>query len=112
MKKLKVTVEGQVYEVEVEPIDAPQMSSPSPAPKTAASSGGGDGEEVVSPLAGKVVEIMVREGDEVAEGDTLIVLEAMKMNTHVSASLAGTVGTIHVGPGDMVEEGRALVTIA
>lgn len=110
MKKLKVTVDGQEYEVEVEELDAPetssQLSTASSVPVEA-----GEGEDVTSPLAGKVVEIKVAVGDHVSEGDTLLVLEAMKMNTLVNATLSGVVTSINVSPGDMVEEGQALATI-
>ena len=108
MKNLKVTVDGQVFEVEVEALDSAEESS-SPA----ASSGppAGDGEDVPSPLAGKVVEVEVSVGDHVSEGETLLVLEAMKMNTLVSAPKSGSVVAIHVAAGDMVEEGQGLVSV-
>ena len=109
MKTLKVTVDGQVYEVEVEALDASEAGSVPVAAPPAAS---GDGEDVPSPLAGKVVETIVSVGEKVAEGDTLLVLEAMKMNTLVSVPNAGTVVAVHVSAGDMVEEGQALVSIA
>lgn len=110
MKKLKVTVDGQVYEVEVEALDAPaseDLGSGAVVKPT-----GGSGKKVPSPLAGKVVELKVAEGEAVEAGDTILVLEAMKMNTLVSASESGTIGSILVAAGDMVEEGQGLVTIS
>jgi glutaconyl-CoA/methylmalonyl-CoA decarboxylase subunit gamma len=102
MKKLKVTVDGRSYAVEVEALDSPE-SGDSPVAAPAPSSGAA----VESPLAGKIVEVQVA----VQEGDTLLVLEAMKMNTLVSSTASGSVVSINVGAGDMVEEGQALLTI-
>lgn len=126
MKKLKVTVEGKVYEVDVEILDdggqqayvppsRPTQSSSAaaaPAPTAAAPQpAAGDG-EIPSPLSAVVVSIDVKEGDSVKEGDQLITLEAMKMNTLVTAPVAGTVGSILVGPGDAVEEGQGLLKLS
>lgn len=125
MKKLRVTVDGKVYDVLVEILDegpagappppAPVVTSagvsapaPSSAPPAAASAAPG---EVPSPLAGKVVAVDVEVGAQVAEGDLLITLEAMKMNTYIYAPRAGVVSAIHVAPGDAVEEGQGLVAI-
>lgn len=128
MKRLRITIEGKTYEVDVEVVGeenvgggrawpavsvrsaaaaTPPPPPPSPsAPPPAAALG-----DVVSPLAGTVVSIDVKSGQKVAEGDKLITLEAMKMNTIVSAPAAGTVSTIHVHPGDSVEEGRPLISL-
>lgn len=126
IRKLRITVAGKVYEVEVEVLDDTGRQGPAnpapparvasasvSAPASPSSSGapaGGAG-AVPSPLAGKVVSISVKAGDSVAQGDTVIVLEAMKMNTLVTAPAAGTVSEILVKPGDAVEEGQALLTI-
>ncbi len=111
MKKLRVTVQGKSYDVTVELLGdavatpAPVPASAAPAPDT------GGGNEVPSPLAGKVVSIGVQVGQKVNEGDELMVLEAMKMNTHVYAPGAGTLTAILVQPGDNVEEGQSLATL-
>ena len=131
MKRLRITVEGKSYEVEVELLDegfaapaAPRPASsgstrvsapvaaPKPVapPKPAASTGGGAG-DVASPLAAIVVSVDVAVGDTIEEGQKVVTLEAMKMNTIVSASAAGTVKAINVAAGDAVEEGQALVSI-
>ena len=70
------------------------------------------GASVTSPLAAMVVSIDVAIGDVVEAGQTVITLEAMKMNTIVSAPSAGTVSAIHVSASDAVEEGQAMVTLA
>ncbi len=129
MKRLKVTVEGKTYEVEVEFLDE---GAPSSAPRRASSSGGsrvfapvaaakpkaaapvaaGSGGAVPSPLAAVVVSIDVNVGDAIVEGQKLITLEAMKMNTIVAAPAAGTVKAVLVAAGDGVEEGQALIEVA
>jgi len=131
MKRLKITVEGKTYEVEVEMLDddgQPVASAPAPrraaprraaaaaapppaaaaAPKPATASASGD---VPSPLSAVVVSVDVQVGQQVNEGDKLITLEAMKMNTIVNAPSAGTVKAIHVSSGDAVEEGQGLVAL-
>lgn len=133
MKTLRITIEGQTYEVTVEdtssysahvPTSAPAPVQPAPAPAPVAvarpapapvaapaPAAAGEG-DVVSPLAAVVVEVNVAAGQKVAAGDKLITLEAMKMNTFVNAPAAGTVGAVHVKAGDAVEEGQALVKIS
>ena len=130
MKRLKVTVEGKTYEVEVEmlgddgqpaPVAPTSKKSPprrvsasatpaaaAPAPKAAAAASPGD---VPSPLSAVVVSIDVQVGQSVNEGDKLITLEAMKMNTIVNAPTSGTVNQIFVEAGSSVEEGQALVSL-
>lgn len=132
MKKLRITINGKTYDVDVEILSeegtpataeparraAPRPSAaatpapaaaPAPAPAPAAGGGAGD---VPSPLAGLVVSVDVKVGDTVTEGQKLVTLEAMKMNTIVSASTGGTVKAIHVGQGDAVEEGQSLLSLA
>jgi methylmalonyl-CoA carboxyltransferase small subunit len=125
MKKLRITIADKVYDVAVEVLDdaaagPPAVSNPAPvtsasveAPASAltpASSGGGAG-SIASPLAGKVVSIEVNRGAHVEEGQNLIVLEAMKMNTYVTAESAGTVSDIFISAGDAVEEGQPLIAV-
>lgn len=82
---------------------APQPSSAQPA--------GGPG-AITSPMTGVIDQVLVQEGASVAEGDTIIVLEAMKMYIDVMASTAGTVSGIAVKPGDSVKEGQQLLSIS
>lgn len=127
MKRLKVTVDGKVYDVTVEVLDdgalppavpAPAMPAPAApaaplpaAPAPARSAGTGAPGEIKSPLAGKVVSIEVRAGQAVNEGQQVMTLEAMKMNTYIFAPATGTVGEICVHPGDAVEEGAVLMIV-
>lgn len=127
MKKLRVTVEGKAYEVLVEILDEPGLQAAAPRPVVAAptapaaasspaitstpapaASGPGD---VPSPLAGKIVSIDVKIGQQVEEGAQVATVEAMKMNTYIYAPKAGAVSAILVNPGDGVEEGTALLRI-
>jgi biotin carboxyl carrier protein len=132
IKKLRVTVDGKPYEVTVEMADesansapalpaapaqapvnivrstAPAAAAPDSTPASHAHAGPG---EVPSPLAGRVTAIVVTPGQEVKAGDHLLTLEAMKMNTIVSATTAGKVIAITVAVGDAVSEGQALVKV-
>lgn len=76
-----------------------------------ASSGSAKGEEVKAALPGNILRIEVEEGDEVAEGDVLLVVEAMKMETEIKSPKAGTVNAIEVAQGDKIVTGQTLVVI-
>jgi biotin carboxyl carrier protein len=65
-----------------------------------------------APMPGTVLRVDVHEGEDVAEGQALVVLEAMKMELAVSAPAAGTVAAVLVAPGDLVSRGQALVELA
>lgn len=70
------------------------------------------GKPVVAPLPGTINEIKVKVGDKVKTGDTVVVLEAMKMQNNIDAETSGTITSINVNKGDAVMEGDTLVTIA
>ena len=80
-------------------------ASTSSAPTAAA------GKPVVAPLPGTINEIMVKVGDKVNAGDTVVILEAMKMQNNIEAETSGTITSINVNKGDAVMEGDTLVTI-
>jgi len=120
--RLRIIVDGQEHFAEVEEENPSQAAAPSPArsrasvPRPAAApprhlAGGGSG-TVLSPLPGQVLSITVKEGDTVAVGDKLLVLEAMKMENVISAEVAGTVRSIRVQARDKVETGQVLLEIA
>ena len=67
---------------------------------------------VVAPLPGTINEIKVKVGDKVNAGDTVVILEAMKMQNNIEAETSGTITSINVNKGDAVMEGDTLVTIA
>jgi biotin carboxyl carrier protein len=70
------------------------------------------GNDVVSPMHGAIVELSVKAGDEVAEGQVVAVIEAMKMMNEIRAHRAGSVATVHVQKGTTVEAFAPLVTLA
>jgi oxaloacetate decarboxylase alpha subunit len=71
-----------------------------------------EGRTMPAPLAGNIIKLFVNVGDEVHEGDVLLLLEAMKMETQISAPCAGTISSIEVKSGDAVMVGKILLTIA
>jgi biotin carboxyl carrier protein len=82
-----------------------------PAAQPAApAGGGGEGGSLPSPIAGIVVEVKVAVGDTVSANDTVVVLEAMKMNTNVAAGTSGKVKSIAVKPGEAVKQSQVLMT--
>ena len=85
-----------------------ESSAPITKPAAAAASG----KPVVDPLPGTINEIKVKVGDKVNAGDTVVVLEAMKMQNNIDAETSGTIASINVNKGDAVMEGDTLVTIA
>ena len=132
--KLKITVDGKMYEVDVEvaqpehpiygvggyfpmsparvPAPAPAAVRPSPSPEAAeAGATAVVNEEKVcrSPISGIVVRITAQVGQQIQVGDGVLVLEAMKMETDITAPVAGKVGTIRVKVGDSVKGGQVLV---
>ncbi len=84
---------------------APAASSPAPAPT-------GGGEPVPAPLGGNIFKVLVSPGDVVEEGDVMIILEAMKMETEVRAPKAGTIGEVFIKVGDAVSVDDEMLTIA
>ncbi|MCW3158967.1 biotin/lipoyl-containing protein [Micropruina sonneratiae] len=118
--KLKVTVNGVAYdvEVEVEEQERPSLGAvviggggAAHAPTTA-SVKAASANSVVAPLSGVVARILVAEGDAITEGQVLLVLEAMKMETEITAPSSGKVGSILVGERDSVQGGEPLIELA
>ena len=133
--KYKVTLKNKVYEVEVEqgeamlvdeydavaPVPAaapvaaapvavaPTAAAPAAAPAPAAVAAG---DAVKSPMPGNILKILVTQGQQVKEGDVLIILEAMKMENEIVATKSGSVAQILVTKGQVVETGSPLIVIA
>jgi 3-methylcrotonyl-CoA carboxylase alpha subunit len=80
--------------------------------RTGGTSGGVRSPRVTAPMPGKVLAVRVEVGQKVAAGDPLVVLEAMKMETIVSADAAGQVKEVHVAAGAMIEPGQVLIVLA
>jgi len=109
-----INVNGQNYVVQVtEGGDISSVASAPAAPAAApAAPAAGSGEPVPAPLAGNIWKVQVAAGQVVQEGDVLVILEAMKMETEVRAARAGTVVSIDVKEGDAVQVGDSLLTLA
>jgi len=129
--KMKITVHGVAYEVDVEILDddqgaypagplpvynnhsqpqQPQTTSPLPErPKAKRPTGGGGSGSVTSPIAGIVLDVQCRKGDDIKEGDIVMILEAMKMKTSIAAPADGKVKNIPVSKGENIREGQTLI---
>lgn len=109
-----VKVDGQIYTVEVGPQG--QLSSIAASQSQAAQSSSvpasNNAEAVPSPLAGNIFKVNVQAGSEVLEGDVLVILEAMKMETEIRAARGGIVQDLHVKEGDAVTVGAPLLSLA
>ena len=114
-----ITVDGNEYVVKVDDGgDVTQLAAVNGAPTSlggaaaaAAPVAAGGGDPVGSPLAGNIFKVMVQPGDQVAEGDLVIILEAMKMETEIRAPKAGTIGSVSAKEGSAVKVGDTLYTI-
>jgi len=130
-KSAQVTVNGASYAVEIEKgaEEAPRSLDSARDDKKGArddkpvistkdevrvekSAPAGPGTKVESPLPGVVIEVSVKEGQAVRQGQKVAVLEAMKMENEIAATADGTITAIHVSKGDSVLEGAPIVTIA
>ena len=118
----KVTVNGAEYNVEwekpveekpvvkVQPVVAKPTAAPAPAAKPAAAAPAG-GYSIKTPLPGVIIDVKVNVGDAVAKGQTVVVLEAMKMENNINADRDGKVAAIQVAKGDTVADGAVLVVL-
>ena len=110
-----VKVDGQVYEVEVGPqgqlTSVTPTNQPAAAPVPTPQATVSNAEVVPAPLAGNIFKIVAQSGSDVAEGDVLLILEAMKMETEVRAARSGKVHDLHVKEGDSVAVGSPLLSL-
>ena len=118
----KVTVNGAEYNVEwkkpveekpvvkVQPVAAKPAAAPAPAAKPVAPAPAG-GHSIKTPLPGVIIDVKVNVGDTVAKGQTVVVLEAMKMENNINADREGKVAAIQVAKGDTVADGAVLVVL-
>ena len=121
--KLKITVDGKLYEVDVEASE-PELARPAPvgaaarvpayAPVAPPPRQNGkpvaDGAKVCkSPIAGTVVRVLAQPGQAIQVGDVLLVLEAMKMETNITAPVAAKIAAINAKAGEAVQSGQVVV---
>ena len=121
--KANVTVNGKSYQVELDRQVKPAVSKPvvarpaatpaaapaaAPAPKAAPAAGGAG---IKAPLPGVILDIKVKVGDAVSKGQTIAILEAMKMENNINADREGTVVSINVEKGQSIAEGTDIITL-
>ena len=123
LRSFNVFVDGDYFTVEVEekggvprvrsvqPAPAVQTAAPQPAAAPSESEAGVDGTPLTAPMPGMVVRIEKQVGDAVQEGETVLVLEAMKMENALTAPASGTIKEIRVGSGDTVKKDAVLCVI-
>ena len=119
----QVEVNGVPYKVEIEaakaaPVKVVSAPKAAAAPRTASGekvisrpAAGAKGASIVAPLPGVVLSIPVKVGDQVKASDTVLLLEAMKMENAIHAGRDGRIASIAVNPGDSVLEGAVLITL-
>ncbi len=114
-RKFKIKIDGKVFEAEVEEVGGEKAvqatatkaapAPPSPLPQA------GSGNSIVAPMPGKILSIKVKKGQQVNAGDTVLILEAMKMEQEIKSSISGTVSEIPVSEDDTVKKDQPLVIL-
>ena len=116
VESYRVSVNGTQYDVVVGPGDAdisqitPVAAAPAAAPTATAPPSTG-GTEIRAPLAGSVIDILVAVGDPVSDGDPVMIVEAMKMETEIRANASGKIQSIAINKGDAIQADQSLMTI-
>ena len=120
MKVYKIKVNGKAYRVELEAIEETKSEAPVPSkeePKVEekkaapAASTTTDGREVLSPIQGNVVKVLVKPGDKVSKGTVLLIIEAMKLENEVVSPYEGEVAEVLVGKGQNVAAKERIIVI-
>ena len=117
MKLYRVKVNGKVYEVELEAVSEKEGSvtasgTPAPAAQPASAPAASGSKTIDAPIAGKVLSIKVNVGDTVKKGQTVAVIEAMKLENEVPATAEGKVAAIKVSAGTVVNNKDVLIVLA
>lgn len=114
IKVYKIKIEDKVYEVELESISEKEGSIeiPKKLEKEEISNTSSNGEKVLAPMQGVVLSVNVNKGDKVNKGDTLVILEAMKMENPILSPISGTIESINISKGETVNSGAVMITIS
>jgi len=107
---MRVEIDGRRVPVRIWGEDLRTPPAP-PAISARGSGSGAAGDVIVAPMQGTILQVMVEPGQRVVTGDTLFILEAMKMENHISASHEGTVAEVMISKGDVVETGQPMMAI-
>ncbi len=129
--KLRITIDEKTYEVEVDVAETEHASLPpaypvgsarltgsaaSPPPAVPKGKDAGDADSETkrcrSPVSGTIVKVLVSAGATIQAGDSLLLLEAMKMETNITAPLAGVIAAVNVKAGEHVQTGDVLIEFA
>lgn len=117
MKKYKIKVNGKLYEVELEAvtetnekIEAPKETKKEEA-KPVAPVASGKGQNILAPIGGKIIDFKVQVGDTVKKGQTVAIIEAMKLENEVASEFEGTVKEIKVTKGAMVQNQDVIIVL-
>jgi len=113
IESYRVSVNGIEYDVVVGPgnADISQLAPVTAAPAPASPAGTSGGTEIKAPLAGSVIEVLVSAGQQVEDGDPVMIVEAMKMETEIRSHVSGSVQSIAVNKGDAIKTDQLLMTI-
>lgn len=117
IRKFTIKIDGKVFEAEVEEIGgstpaAAATAAPRPAaPVSQQVISSGSGNAVIAPMPGKIVTVKVKKGQQVQAGETVLILEAMKMEQEIKSNTSGVVNEILVNDGDTVKKEQALIFI-
>jgi glutaconyl-CoA/methylmalonyl-CoA decarboxylase subunit gamma len=118
-RKFRIKIDGKVFEAEVEEIGGETLSQtapkpqaaqkPAPVPQTPISPASGN--SIIAPMPGKIIAVKVSKGQQIKQGDVVIILEAMKMEQEIKSPLSGSIADIFVAAGDTVRKEQALITV-
>ena len=112
MKNYRVTVNGVAYDVVVEELGVnPYAPAPMAAPAPVAAPAAAGSVKVEAPMGGTVTKVLVKVGDAVKSGATLLTFEAMKMEQEIKAPADGTVASVNISQGATMNQGDLLVSL-
>ena len=112
MKVYRIKVNGKVYEVEVEAVDEiERKAEPTPVKEEVKAKAEEGEKQILAPIAGKILDVVVKEGDRVRKGQTVAIIEAMKLENEIQSAHEGTVKQILIGKGSDVRNKDVLMVL-